>query len=363
MAQPALLDSMVAIPGNSTNPGLIHPLATDLFNTLPIAVYICDRDGYITSYNQVAVKLWGREPEIGKDLWCGSWKIFHPDGSPMNLDTCPMARTLKNGKPVEGEEIIVQRPDGTKRNVLPYPVPIFDTKGELTGATNTLLDITDQKTGEVKQARLAAIIESSDDAIISKTLDGIITSWNKAAEKLFGYTEQEVIGSHISILIPKPRLEEERLIIERVRNNKNIDHFETIRVTKSGQEIPISLTVSPIRDNKGLIIGASKIARDISRQRFAESEIKRYAENLELLNYVGKTVSEDLDIESILQKVTDVTTQLSGAAFGAFSTIKLMKRASRTYYITYRALQKKLLKNLDYHATQPYSIQPLEVKG
>jgi PAS domain S-box-containing protein len=318
MAQPSLSGNMAAIPGKNKKPATIHPLATDLFNTLPIAVYTCDRCGYITSYNQAAVKLWGREPEIGKDLWCGSWKIFNPDGSPMNLDTCPMARTLKTGKTIEGEEIIVQRPDGSQRYVLPYPAPIFNADGELTGAANTLIDITEQKSGELKQAMLAAIIESSDDAIISKTLAGIITSWNKAAEKLFGYTEEEIVGMHVSVLIPDDRQEEEKLIIERVSNNKSIDHFETLRITKAGVEIPISLTVSPIRDSKGLVIGASKIARDISRQRFSEGELKRYAENLELLNYVGKTISEDLDIESILQKVTDVTTQLSNAAFGAF---------------------------------------------
>jgi len=318
MAQPSLSGNMAAIPGKNKKPATIQPFATDLFNTLPIAVYSCDRYGYITYYNQAAVKLWGREPEIGKELWCGSWKIFNPDGKPMYPDTCPMAYTLKNGKAIEGEEIVIQRPDGSQRYVLPYPVPVFNADGELTGATNTLIDITEQKTGELKQAMLAAIIESSDDAIIGKTLAGIITSWNKAAERLFGYSEQEIVGKHISILIPQERLEEEQLIIQRVSNNKIIDHFETIRITKAGAEVPISLTVSPIRDSKGVVIGASKIARDISRQRFAEGELKRYAENLELLNYVGKSISEDLDIESILQKVTDVTTQLSNAAFGAF---------------------------------------------
>jgi PAS domain S-box-containing protein len=169
-----------------------------------------------------------------------------------------------------------------------------------------------------QQAMLAAIIQYSEDAIISKTLDGIITSWNQAAEKLFGHTANEAIGKHISIVIPMNRMEEERLIIEKIRNNETIDHFETIRQTKTGEEIPISLTVSPIRDTNGAVIGASKIVRDISRQRQAEQRLQSYAESLETLNSIGQTISADLDMQGILQKVTDATTQLTGASFGAF---------------------------------------------
>jgi PAS domain S-box-containing protein len=315
-----LQGSTITKPINDTKPGVHFPYATsaDFFENLPVAFYTCNRQGYITSYNKAAVTLWGREPILGNDMWCGAWKIFNPDGSELPLDACPMARTLKEGIPIEGEEIIVQQPDGTRRNVLPYPVPIFDEAGSVIGATNTLIDITEQKKSEEKQAMLAAIVSSSDDAIISKRLDGVITSWNKAAERLFGYTEEEILGKHITILIPLQRREEEHLIIEKVRNNESFDHFETIRVTKSGKEIPISLTVSPIHDSKGHIIGASKIVRDISRQKFAESSLQQYTENLEILNSIGKAISEDLDIQSILQKVTNATTQLTNAAFGAF---------------------------------------------
>ncbi|HJY22016.1 MAG TPA: PAS domain S-box protein, partial [Hanamia sp.] len=127
---------------------------------------------------------------------------------------------------------------------------------------NTKKDIT--ATAEEKQATLAAIVNSSDDAIISKTLDGIITSWNHAARKMFGYTEKEAIGKHISLIIPQERLNEETLIIESIRAGKKIDHFETVRVAKDGTRRQISLTVSPVKNSKGKIIGASKIARDIS---------------------------------------------------------------------------------------------------
>jgi PAS domain S-box-containing protein len=195
---------------------------------------------------------------------------------------------------------------------------LFYHNGELSEYSGMIMDITDQKLEERRQAMLAAIIESSEDAIISKTLNGIITSWNQAAEKLFEHTESEAIGKHITMLIPADRQEEEHLIIQKVSNSERVDHFETIRVTKSGKEIPISLTVSPIRNNRGQVIGASKIVRDISRQKQAEEQLQKYAENLEILNSVGQTIAEDLDIQGILQKVTDSTTQLSGAEFGAF---------------------------------------------
>jgi PAS domain S-box-containing protein len=194
----------------------------------------------------------------------------------------------------------------------------YHQNGELSEYSGILMDITDRKQDEDRQAMLAAIIESSEDAIISKTLDGIITSWNQSAEKLFGYTETEAVGKHITIVIPEDRLKEEQLIISKVRNSERIEHFETIRKTKAGDEIPISLTVSPILNEQGKIIGASKIVRDISKQKIADERLQSYAERLEILNSIGQTISADLDMQGILQKVTDATTQLTGASFGAF---------------------------------------------
>jgi PAS domain S-box-containing protein len=290
----------------------------ELFENLPVAIYACDSSGYITSYNKAAVKLWGKAPELGKDRWCGSWKIFNADGEPLPLDECPMARTIRTGVAIEGEEIIIQRPDGSLVNILPYPVPVFNEDRKITGAINTLIDITDQKESETKQARLAAIIESSDDAIISKTLDGIVTSWNNAAERMFGHTEEDMVGKSITVLIPPTHLAEETLILSKIRNNEKVEHYETIRLAKDGTQLDVSLTISPIKNNDGHIIGASKIARNISKQRASEEKLQRYAENLEVMNMMGKMVSESLDIEEILQQVTDTTTLLTGAGFGAF---------------------------------------------
>ena len=171
---------------------------------------------------------------------------------------------------------------------------------------------------ERHEAMLAAIIDSSEDAILSKDLNGVITSWNKSAERIFGYTPAETVGRHISMLIPTERLAEEDMILSNLRAGNRIEHFETYRRTKSGTSIPISLTVSPIKNSKGIIIGASKIVRDISKQKEAQAMLAQYAERLELINTIGRTIVSELDAESILQKVTDATTKISGAAFGAF---------------------------------------------
>ncbi|MDB5005159.1 MAG: domain S-box protein [Mucilaginibacter sp.] len=317
-----MLKGNITKSGGSRPEGHYQPPG-EIFDNLPVAIYTCDHVGYITSYNQAAVKLWGRAPQIGRDLWCGSWKIFSIDGTPISLDDCPMARTLKTGIAIAGEEIIVQRPDGQQVPVRVFPTPVFDGKGIMTGASNTLIDLTEQKSSDGEKTRWASIIESSEVAIVSKTLDGIITSWNKAAEHLFGYMAEEIIGKPVLLLFPEDRLEEEVEILGKICNGEKVEHYETYRLTKTGVEIPVSLTISPIHDARGRVIGASKIVLDISKQKTYEEKLQRYTENLEIRNTIGKVISESLDIEAILQQVTDVTTQVTGAAFGAFFYNKL----------------------------------------
>ncbi len=145
-------------------------------------------------------------------------------------------------------------------------------------------DITERKRAAEGIARLASIVASSHDAIISKTLDGIVTSWNQGAEQLFGYTAGEMIGHPIIILLPPDRIEEEAHIIASLRQGKILDHFETVRRSKDGRLIDVSLTISPIRDERGTIIGISKIARDITQRKRAEEEIRRKGEQLEAAN-------------------------------------------------------------------------------
>jgi len=258
----------------------IHFLA--LIESLPIAIYTCDERGIITHFNAAAVDLWGREPEKGVDQWTGAWKMFRLNGKPLPPEECPMALTLKERKEINSDEIIIERPDGTRRFIKANPRSIIDTTGNFAGAVSMLIDVTGTKVIDEERERLAAIIQGSGDAIISKTLDGIITSWNPAAEKLFGYTEEEMIGQTIMTLIPAELSDEEPAIIGRLRKGERVEHFETKRLTKSGELLDISLTISPIRNSKGIIIGASKIARDITTQKRLNEALRESDERLRM---------------------------------------------------------------------------------
>lgn len=169
-------------------------------------------------------------------------------------------------------EAVAERPDGTRVTFLAFPTPLFDSTGKCQGAINMLVDITARQSAELAVRRLAAIVESSDDAILSKDLDGVITSWNYGAERLFGYTEEEVVGQPVTILFPADRYNEEPEILARIRRGERIHHYETVRRRKDGSLVDISLTVSPIIDRRGNIVGASKIARDITERRRAEEQ-------------------------------------------------------------------------------------------
>jgi PAS domain S-box-containing protein len=251
-----------------------------LIDALPMAVYTCDGQGRVMMYNQAAVSLWGREPEIGKDLWCSSWKMYRPNGDPLPLDECAMAVTVREGRPVRGQEMIIERPNGSRRHILQHPELMFDAVGNIVGAVNMLVDITDRKQAERATAHLAAIVDSSDSAIVGKDLQGVVTSWNRAAERLFGYTAGEMIGRSILRVIPPDRRDEETRILDRIGRGQTVEPFETIRRRKDGSDVPVSLTISPIIDSHGRVIGASKIGRDISEQKRAERASLEYREDL-----------------------------------------------------------------------------------
>jgi PAS domain S-box-containing protein len=243
---------------------------TALLEALPVAVYTTDAAGNITFYNSAAAELWGHRPELGSDRWCGSWKLFWPDGTPMAHDECPMAVCLREGREVRGGEAIAERPDGTRVPFVPYPTPLKDAEGRVIGAINLLVDATDQGHREIESARLAAIVEGSDDAIVSKTLDGTVTFWNSAATRIFGYEAEEMIGASILRIVPPDLHEEEAGILARLRKGERIEHFDTVRLTRDGRRVDISLTVSPMRDHAGRIIGASKVARDVTERKRTE---------------------------------------------------------------------------------------------
>jgi PAS domain S-box-containing protein len=234
---------------------------SELLDALPAAVYVTDAEGHITYFNEAAVELWGHRPKLGTDQWCGSWRLYWPDGSDLPHDECPMATALKEGRPVRGVEAIAERPDGTRVRFLPYPTPLRDVSGRLIGAINLLVDTTQRHQTDIELERLAAIIDSSDDAIVSKSLQGQVASWNAGAARIFGYNAHEMIGQPITRIIPPELQDEETEILTRLRRGERIDHYETVRVVKDGRRLDISLTVSPVRDNLGIVVGAAKIAR------------------------------------------------------------------------------------------------------
>ena len=233
--------------------GLLHGgvlFQTDHFRQiveeLPTALYMTDAAGRITYFNKAAAALWGRSPKLDEDLWCGSPRIFWPDGRPMAPEETPMALTLKTGRPVLGVQIIAERADGTRCVVIPFPSLMFDGAGNIAGSVNLLVDAGAWSVSEQATQHLAAIVESSDDAIISKDLDGTIRSWNGAAERLFGYTASEIIGKSILTIIPPERLCEETEIITRIRKGERVEHYETMRRRKDGSLVDLSLTANLI---------------------------------------------------------------------------------------------------------------------
>jgi PAS domain S-box-containing protein len=244
----------------------------ELLDALPAAIYTTDAAGRITYYNEAAVVLAGRKPEIGSDEWCVTWRLYWPDGTPLPHDECPMAVALKTGRPVRGVEAIAERPDGTLVPFMPYPTPLHDASGNVVGAVNMLVDLTERSHAEQVRKLLASIVECSDDAIVSKDLNGEISSWNPGAERLFGYTAEEIVGKSVTHLFPPDLENEECVILERIRGGERIEPYETVRRRKDGSLVDISLTVSPLRDAAGKVMGVTKIARDITARKKAERE-------------------------------------------------------------------------------------------
>ncbi len=182
----------------------------------------------------------------------------------------PTARAVAEARAIHGTEVLVEAPQGERIPFLSYASPLTGADGAVRGAVNILIDVSDRELADEGLQRLAAIVASSDDAIISKDLNGIILSWNASAERIFGYSAAEAIGAPVTILIPEDRRDEEPFILEKIRSGRRVEHYETVRRCKEGRMINVSLTVSPIKDSRGQIIGASNISRDITDRRRAQ---------------------------------------------------------------------------------------------
>jgi PAS domain S-box-containing protein len=266
-----------------------------------------DLRGVVQSWNGGAERIFGytAAEAIGRSILM----LFPPDRHAEEADI--LAR-IARGERVERFETIRIGKDGRPIDISVTVSPVLDASGRVVGASKIAQDITAQKRLEDARAELAAIVESSVDAIISKNLQGTIRSWNQGAERIFGYTAEEIIGKPVTILIPAERQAEERYILGRIARGERVEHYETVRVTKYGRAIDVALTISPVRNRAGEIVGASKVVRDISERKKMEREIAVQRERYRVtLSSVGDGVISS-DIEGRVTFLNGVAERLTG---------------------------------------------------
>jgi hypothetical protein len=295
--------------------------------TRDYAIFMLDPTGHVVSWNLGAERLnqYSSAEIIGRHFSC-----FYP---PEDIAADKPARELRTAAAAGKceEEGWRLRKDGTRFWASVSITALRDDSGTLRGYAKVTRDLTERKRAEesrlecasaarMSQARLlAAIVESSDDAIVSKSLDGIVQSWNAAAERLFGHTAQQAIGRHISLIIPPERGAEEDQILQRLRAGERIEHFETVRMRSDGRRIDVSLTISPLRDETGHVVGASKIARDITARKRAEEALRDNEERLRLAMQTGRVGVWEWDIVHNRVTWTDSLYQIHGLRKEEFS--------------------------------------------
>lgn len=237
-----------------------------ILNNAPAVIFIKDIEGRYLQVNQSFEKLvhFSQQELVGKT----GFDLF-PEEIARKFRENDLA-VIRTGKPLEVEEVLPH--DDGLRTYFSTKFPLRREDGSIYAVAGISTDITERKRSEVTALRLAAIVESSDDAIVGKDLNGIISSWNKGAERIYGYAADEVIGKPVTILMPPDRVNDEPGILERIRRGERIDHYETVRRRKDGRLVDISLTISPVKDSAGRIIGASKVACDITERKRIERE-------------------------------------------------------------------------------------------
>jgi PAS domain S-box-containing protein len=280
---------------------MAHEHMRAIFDTALDGIVTMDHEGRLTEFNPAAERIFGyrRSEVIGRPLA----EVIIPPAL-RERHGVGLARYLATGEAaVLGKRIELAglRADGSQVAV---EVSINRMPGDGPPSFAAFVrDITARVKAAETNARLASIIAFSDDAIASKNLEGIIASWNPGAERLFGYSAQEAVGRPMAMLIPPERSDEEPAILARIARGETTDHFETVRVRKDGRKIDVSVTISPIRDSQGHIIGASKIARDITDRKLGEAKVQAQLARLNLLQQITRAIGERQDIQSIFQVV------------------------------------------------------------
>ncbi|HEV8481522.1 MAG TPA: PAS domain S-box protein [Candidatus Eisenbacteria bacterium] len=302
---------------------------SELFDSVPVALHWLDGNGIILRANQAELDLLGyeREAYVGHPI-----AEFHVDQDVVS----ELLARWSRGETVVDHPVRLRHKNGSIRHVIVSSKAKWDN-GQFVHVNCFTRDVTERREAEELRMRSAAIVESSDDAIISKDLAGHITSWNPGAQRLYGYTAEEVVGRSIEVLIPSDCPNDFPNIMERLRRGERIEHYETVRVAKDGRRIDVSLTISPLRDAEGKIIGASKIARDITERKRTEaalraSEEKLAAELTEItrLHALGMRLLSGKSFDAALQDVLENAIRSCGAVAG---NIQLYDKQSRTLRI------------------------------
>jgi len=246
-------------------------------------------DGTIVGWNKGAEELFGYTAE---EMQGGSiYRLIPPE---LHHEEQTILERVGRGEQILRYETTRVRKNGTLVPIELTVTPVRDVSGTIVGASSIKRDITERHHASETQARLASIVETSDDAILSKTLDGIVMTWNAGAERIYGYEASEIVGRSIELLVPDDVKHEERDILRRVARGEHVAHYETRRVHRDGTEIEISLTISPLRDRSGVIVGASSIQRDITERKRSEAAL-RQAAKMEAIGRLAASLAHDFN--------------------------------------------------------------------
>ncbi|HEY4355386.1 MAG TPA: PAS domain S-box protein [Acidobacteriaceae bacterium] len=300
-----------------------------ILDALRDAVVVVDSQSNIVHINQAATQLLGLQQQpMSKDETAHTFEVASADGSILPLEMWPVQLALR-GSFLAGIEYRIRRKNAESAVVVEITTAALrNHSGRVTHVVITHHDVTHSKQADLMRIRLAAIVESSEDAIIGKDEKGIVTSWNAAAEKIFGYTEEEMIGTSIRQLIPDDRLTEEDEILGRIKRGKTVEHIETVRRTKSGKIIHVSLTVSPIRDDSGRVVGASKIVRNISERKQLEHQLHQ-SQKMEAIGQLTGGIAHDFNnLLGIVIGNLDLLERLETENAGVLKRVRTAQKAA-----------------------------------
>jgi PAS domain S-box-containing protein len=319
----------------------------NMVDAVPAMIWISDRDSLPTYFNKRWLDFTGRSLE--QELGNGWGEGVHADDRQASVETYLSAFRFRQPYKMEYR---LRRADGKFRWILSHGVPRFGDQGEFEGYVGSCVDITEQKTVEEIRSRLAAIVESSEDAIVSKDFNGIITSWNAAAQRIFGYTEEEVVGKSITLIIPPELQSEEAQILQRLRAGERTEHFETERITKDKKRITVSLTISPVKDASGRIVGASKIARDVTQLRQVEVALRESEQRMQFSLEAANFGSWNWDIPTGKVQWSENMERIHGQSAGSFagnfeSFVQCIRQEDRNH--VQEAIQRALAGDGNYH--------------